>query len=438
MEEVIQDVIIVGGGAAGLMAAIGAAKMGGRILVLEKMPRPARKIMITGKGRCNFTNVKDWTDFSPNVRSGATFVKTAFHNFKPEDLLDLFEENGLRYVVERGSRAFPESHKAVDVVDALVDMATKGGARILTGKTVTSLEKQGDIFRIGCKDGSSFKAYGVVVSTGGLSYPATGSTGDGYALAEALGHKIQPCFPSLTALVPYGYKTVPQKGHIDRDTPLSPQGKRLCGLSLKNVGVVLESRGKILQEEFGDIDFTDGGLEGPVGFAISRNAVKALVCGRKTKVVIDLKPAVGEEKLSRRIKALWDELWPVPGNRPVIQQKILQKLLPSALHREFIRKHYPSDGDTYAAELTQALKNWALPLQGYVGYERSVITAGGVDTEHISPRSMESRLCRGVFFAGEVLDIDANTGGYNLQCAFSTGMLAGMSAAACAAGKKQS
>ena len=413
------DIIIVGGGAAGLMAAIGATKMGAKPLILEKMPRPGRKIMITGKGRCNFTNVKDWFEFSPAIRSNSHFVKPSFQNLKPVDVLDLLEENGLPYVIERGGRAFPASYKASDVIDTLVRTATRGGAKILTDKEVKSIEKIEKVFHVCCADGSEYTSKAVIIATGGLSYPSTGSTGDGYRFAEALGHKIVSCFPSLTALVPQGYKQSQTKGHIDRQTPLSRFGQSLIGLSLKNVQISLYCGQDLVQQEFGDLDFTDGGLEGPIGFAISRNAVKGMLGGGKMKVVIDLKPAVEAEKLAARIR----REFPMP---PYSYGNILAKLLPKALCHIF-RSLVPEPKPEVLAE---ALKSWTLPLQGYVGYERSVVTAGGVDTGEVSSHAMESRLCRNLFFCGEVLDIDANTGGYNLQCAFSTGMLSGMSAAA--------
>lgn len=413
------DIIIIGGGAAGLMAAIGACKMGAKPVVLEKMPRPGRKIMITGKGRCNFTNVKDWNDFSPSIRSNTHFVKPSFQNLKPVDVLDLLEENGLPYVIERGGRAFPASYKASDVIDTLVRTANRGGAKILTGKEVKSIEKKEKTFITRCTDGSEFLSKAVIIATGGLSYPSTGSTGDGYRIAGSFGHKIVECFPSLTAIVPEGYKAVSNKGHIDRQTPLSKFGKQLLGLQLKNVEISLFCGPDLVQQEFGDLDFTDGGLEGPIGFAISRNAVKGMLGGGKMKVVIDLKPAVEAEKLAARIR----REFPSP---PFSYGNILAKLLPKALGPIF-RQLQPNPTPEALAE---ALKSWTLPLQGYVGYERSVVTAGGVDTSEVSSHSLESRLCRNLFFCGEVLDIDANTGGYNLQCAFSTGMLSGMSAAA--------
>lgn len=424
MDKSHKDIIIIGGGAAGLMAAIGAAKMGARPTILEKMPRPARKIMITGKGRCNFTNVKDWNDFAPNIRSKASFIKKAFRDFKPEDVLSFFEENGLPYVVERGGRAFPASYKASDVVDTLVRCAKEGGAEILSGKEVSGIEKENDIFIASCLDGSTYSCRSLIIATGGLSYPSTGSSGDGYRFAEGFGHHVTPCFPSLTALVPTGYKQSGAKGHIPRETPLSATGGRLCGVSLKNCGISLYAGNDLVQQEFGDIDFTDGGIEGPVGFAISRSAVKGMINGGKMKIVIDLKSAIEPDELESRIARLWKEFHN--------QNEVLSKLLPRSIMGAFLHTSspLPKEPVKFIKALGTALKNWSFPLQGYVGYERCVVTAGGISTDEVSAHTMESSLCRNLYFCGEVLDIDANTGGYNLQCAFSTGLLAGMSAAA--------
>ena len=226
------DIIIIGGGAAGLMAAAGASetfmKNGteGSVLVLEKMPRPGRKIMITGKGRCNFTNVKPWNEFSAHIHPKPNFLKPAFYNLTSEGMIGFLDAQGMESVVERGDRAFPASHLASDVVDALVRAATSSGAEVLCGKSVSEISR-GEDFEVVCDDGSRYNCRKLIIATGGLSYPKTGSTGDGYAWAQEMGHKVRPLLPSLTAIVPKGYKddTVKEsaksiKGHIDRSTPL--------------------------------------------------------------------------------------------------------------------------------------------------------------------------------------------------------------------------
>ena len=437
------DIIIIGGGAAGLMAAAGAAgtlaekaeagSARGRVIVLEKMPRPGRKIMITGKGRCNFTNLKQWNEFQQHVHPKPNFLKPSFYNLSSEKMLSFLEENGLSVVVERGDRAFPESHLASDVVDALVRAAQKAGAEILCNKEVKNIS-QFDGFQITCQDGSEYTCSKLIICTGGLSYPKTGSTGDGYGWAEQTGHKIRPLFPSLTAIVPKGYKDTTgwkaeMKGHIDRSTAFAEYGKLLCGNQLKNVGLSLYIDGNEAQYEFGDLDFTDGGLEGPIGFKISRRCVNAVINGSKIYVTLDLKPAVEPEDLTVRISTLWNEV--MKDKRSANKQYkerfrvLLTKVMPMSLIPAFVKANPNTDHKT----LAKALKSWKMEIEGFVGYERCVVTAGGVSTEDLTPKTLESRIVPGLYFAGEVLDLDADTGGYNLQTAFSTGYLAGICAA---------
>lgn len=427
------DIVIIGGGAAGMMAAVGAGKCGAKALVLEKMPRPGRKIMISGKGRCNFTNMKDWQDFSAHVHPKAAFLKNAFYNFSPEDTVAFFRENGMESVVERGDRVFPASYKACDVVDTLVKAMKKAGAELVAGAAVTGIRRDQEKFVVSATGMEDISAGKLILATGGLSYPGTGSTGDGYVWAENFGHRTTRRFPSLTALVPSGYKSLPdgmpEKGHIDRALPLSDLGRLLAGNSLRNITLTALIDGNPAAEEFGDLDFTDGGIEGPCGFRVSRKCVNAIDNGSKVSFRIDLKPAVAESDLENRIGRLWKEI----GNDRRSAGKshrdrfsiLLGKLVPMSLAEGFLR----SSSGTDVGNLAHRLKNWEFRIPGYVGYERCVVTAGGVATDGISPRTMESRTIPGLFMAGEILDLDCDTGGYNLQTAFSTGMLAGMSAA---------
>ena len=431
------DIIVIGGGAAGLMAAAGAAGHGCNVLVLEKMPRPGRKIMITGKGRCNFTNLKAWNEFSGHIHPKPNFLKPAFYNLSSEKMIAFLADNGMESVVERGDRAFPTSHLASDVVDALVRAAEGAGARILCGKEVSNImqNEAETSFVITCSDGSKFKCGRLVICTGGLSYPKTGSSGDGYRWAKTLGHSVKQLFPSLTAIVPKGYKDLStsiettSKGHINRNTPLSETGKLLCGNQLKNIQLTTVIDGNDAQSEFGDMDFTDGGIEGPIGFKVSRKCVNALVNGSKVTAVLDLKPAVEPEDLIVRISTLWNEISKDKRNSSKQYKDrykiLLTKVLPMSLIQGFMKLNPSTDHKT----LAKALKNWKFEIEGYVGYERCVITAGGVSCEEVIPKTMESKLTSGLYFAGEVLDLDADTGGYNLQTAFSTGYLAGISAA---------
>ena len=435
------DIIIIGGGAAGLMAAAGAAQtyasrgISGRVIILEKMPRPGRKIMITGKGRCNFTNLKQWNEFSGHIQPKPNFLKPSFYNLTSEKMIDFLESHGMETVVERGDRAFPASHLSSEVVDTLVKAAQDAGAELICNKEVSEILKNEETrgFNIRCTDGTAYTSSKVIICTGGLSYPKTGSTGDGYRWAESMGHSIRPLFPSLTAMVPEGYKTSESgkeaKGHIDRSTPVSEIGRSLCGNQLKNVGLSLIIDGNEVQNEFGDLDFTDGGIEGPIGFKVSRRCVNAIINGSKVTAVIDLKPAVEYEDLYVRIGTLWNEVSKDKRNSNKLYKDrfklLLPKVLPMSLIPAFTRLNPNVDHKT----LAKALKNWKMDIVGYVGYERCVITAGGVNLDEVTAKTLESKLIPGLYFAGEVLDLDADTGGYNLQTAFSTGYLAGISAA---------
>lgn len=432
MADKVTDILIIGGGAAGLMAAVGAARTlegKGKVIVLEKMARPGRKIMITGKGRCNFTNVKPWNEFSAHIHPKPNFLKPSFYNLTSEGMVSFLEENGMEAVVERGDRAFPASHLASDVVDTLLKAAHQAGAEVLCGKEVKETSHSEGTFRIGCTDGSVYSCRKLIICTGGLSYPKTGSTGDGYGWAKSMGHTVKSLFPSLTAIVPRGYKDAPsEKGHIERNMPLTETGEALYGNQLKNVGLAIFIDGNEAQNEFGDLDFTDGGIEGPIGFKVSRKCVNAIINGSKVNVVIDLKPAVDIEDLNVRIGTLWNEISKDKRNSSRTYKDkfriLLTKVLPTSLIPAFIRLNPNADHKT----LGKALKGWKMEIAGFVGYERCVVTAGGVSLEEITPKTLESKLLPGLYFAGEVLDLDADTGGYNLQTAFSTGYLAGISA----------
>lgn len=445
------DIVVIGGGASGLMAAYHAARTlvdGGspmQVTVLESMPRPGRKIMITGKGRCNFTNVKDWNSFSGHIRSKSNFVKPAFYNLPSGAVVDFFESFGMRTVVERGDRAFPASYHASDVVDTLVNACFSCGVKIECESRVSEICRTGDGFDVRLEDGRSFLCRKLVIATGGLSYPGTGSTGDGYRWAEELGHGIVPQFPSLTALVPRGYKQdAGRDRHIDRSLPLSDIGMKLCGIQLKNIQLSLVVEGTVADVEFGDVDFTDGGIEGPVGFQLSRKAVKSMVNGSRVALLLDLKPGVDLTRLTVRVKEIWKEIEADPRSRGIREKErcriLLGKLMPWNLIPGFVamnpgimtlERRGRSDTKVWVnlVSIAKALKEWRFEIAGHVGYERAVVTAGGVSTDDVLAKTLESRVVHGLYFCGEVLDIDSDTGGYNLQTAFSTGALAGRSAA---------
>lgn len=452
------DIIVVGGGASGLMAAYSAGRAAAdaglalQVVVLEKMPRPGRKIMITGKGRCNFTNVKNWNGFSGHVQSKSNFVKSAFYSLDSQGVVDFFEGFGMKTVVERGDRAFPASYHSSDVVDTLVSACHSVGVKIECEAEVAGIEF-GDGFKLTMADGTAWICSKLIIATGGLSYPATGSTGDGLRWAADAGHRISQTFPALTALVPKAYKSdsddPEQKSRkkstfINRETPLSELGQSLCGIQLKNIQATLFIDGNEAQSEFGDIDFTDGGIEGPIGFQLSRKAVKAMVNGSKATLSLDLKPGVSLTEVTERVKSLWTEIDKDPRSRNVREKErcriLLGKLMPwdlipgfMAMHPEIITLERRSRTDTKVwinlPTMAKALKDWRFELAGHVGYERAVITAGGISQDEVVAKTMESRIHHGLYFCGEVLDIDADTGGYNLQLAFSTGALAGRSAA---------
>ena len=447
--RMFSDIIVIGGGAAGLMAAYSAARTlaeegcGATVTLLEKMPRSGRKIMITGKGRCNFTNVKDWNSFSSHIQTNPGFVKPAFFNFTPEDSLSFFEKAGVEVVVERGERAFPASHHASDIVDALVRLCLGAGVKIVNGVEAQAVEVIPNGFRIG----GDYSCRKLIIATGGLSYPSTGTTGDGYRFASDAGHSITPLFPSLTALVPKGYKIIEGETplhHIDRSLPLSELGKALCGIQLKNVGVQLMVGDTAAQSEFGDVDFTDGGLEGPVGFQISRKAVKSIINGSRVSVVLDLKSGVPLEEITARVKELWQEIDRDPRSRHLHEKEkcrvLLGKLMPWDLIPAFrqmnpgittLERRGRTDTKLWVnlGTIAKALKQWRFDIEGYVGYERAVVTAGGVSTAELIAKTLESRKAPGLYICGELLDVDADTGGYNLHLAFATGRLAGQSAA---------
>ena len=479
------DIIIIGGGAAGLMAAYGAASAlvsagsDASVTLLEKMPRPGRKIMITGKGRCNFTNVKDWNAFSAHIRSNANFLKPAFFNLTPARLVEWFEAAGMPAVVERGDRAYPASYHSTDVIDTLVRACHGVGVKIQSDAEVCDvvIPTGNATFSITTTDGTTWTCRRLIIATGGLSYPGTGSTGDGYRFASASGHTITPLFPSLTALVPFGYKvarsqqstevqSLNQNGlpkneepissntlttnnlqgtrHIDRSTPLTELGEKLKGIQLKNVGVQLLIEGTEAGNEFGDIDFTDGGIEGPIGFQLSRKAVKALINGSRVKLVLDLKAGVPLTDLTARVKELWTEIDKDPRSRGIREKEkcriLLGKLMPWELIPGFVAANpgiitLERKGRTATKvwvnlpTIAKCLKEWTFDIAGYVGYERAVVTAGGVSNDDIVAKTLESRRVPGLYFCGEVLDADCDTGGYNLHVAFSTGLLAGQAAA---------
>jgi len=415
------QVIVIGAGAAGLMAAGQAAEMGARTLLLEKMDRPGRKLRIAGKGRCNLTNVAPLSEFISHFGPNGRFLRQAFARFCNSELAAFFEELGVRTVTERGGRVFPASSQAQDVVDALVRWVGQRGVTLRTRSPVERLlvEKERVIGvqvsrnRVFPKKPGFYRADAVIVATGGASYPATGSTGDGYRLAESVGHTIVPIRPALVPLETAG--------------DVAP---RLQGLSLRNVTVRVWVNGKKQAEAFGEMLFTHFGLSGPVILSLSRQVVDALRLGQTVILSIDLKPALDEGKLDARLLRDLD----AHGKQQF--RTLLKGLLPSKLI-SVCTDLMDIPPDKMAHQITSEererlrtwLKDFRLEVTGHRPFTEAIITAGGVDTREVDPRTMASRLVEGLYFAGEVLDVDADTGGYNLQAAFSTGWVAGRSAA---------
>lgn len=409
------DILIIGGGAAGLFSAASTILFSKEnnldlpsVTVVEKMKRCGRKIGITGKGRCNLTNTKCWEDFSIHIHPDKNFFRPAFYEMSNVRTMEFFEKIGLPLVKERGDRVFPASYRASDVTSVLLDYVKSNGVKVVTGfetvKIINRLSRQSSVsvetrFTAESLSGSRIGAKYLILATGGLSYPSTGSTGSGYIFAKDLGHKIVNCFPSLTALIPSNYSSC-----------------SLGGISLKNVSVSLIVNGNKVREEFGDLDFTTDGIEGPIGFKISREAVYNLKMGQKVSLSLDLKPAVSYDKLKRRIEKEVSE-------KRLPMNKLLLSYLPKSLIDPFMKLQRPLNYNN----LPDKLKEWRFVIDSCVGYRRAVVTAGGVDLKEVNTKTMQSKIVEGLYFAGELLNLDADTGGYNLQIAFSTGALAAKS-----------
>ncbi len=405
MGDIMVDCVVIGGGAAGLMAAGVAAGRGREVVLVEKNRRVGRKLIITGKGRCNVTNMSDANEIIQNVRSNPKFMFSPLAGFDAYGAWDFFERYGVELKVERGNRVFPVSDKSGDIVAALERFCAENGVSVKQGSAVKGIcVIDGRVTGVKLDDNSVIEAESVLVATGGLSYPATGSTGDGFKWARELGHMVKPLMPSLCPLI------VKEKWV-----------KELEGLSLRNVRVGLHKGGRCLFEDMGEMLFTSNGVSGPLILSAS-----AYVEGEGHTISIDLKPALDEQTLDARILRDFGENL----NRAfknALGELLPRKIIPVIIELTGINpeKRVCEITREERRRLLGLIKNLEFQVKGLGGFDEAVITRGGVDVNEVNAKTMESKIVAGLYFAGEVLDLDAFTGGYNLQIAFSTGHAAG-------------
>lgn len=421
------DIVIIGGGASGLIAAGRAAEMGAKVLLLEHKSKPGRKLAITGKGRCNLTNSSELPEFLNHFHPNGRFLRNSFSRFFSGELVSLLNRLGIETVEERGGRIFPKNGKAPEVVEALMKWLREQNVTILKSTTVSDfLIEDNSISGVkACpvkqhkqkiipdqKKLTAYNAKRVILATGGASYPATGSTGDGYRLAKSIGHKVITPRPALVPL------------EVNKGQVLG-----LEGLDLRNIEISMWVNGKKMADAFGEMSFTEFGLSGPVILTISHQVVDALLEKARVSIKLDLKPALDHKKLDRRL------LRDLENNRQKSIQKILKGLLPKQLIAYCSQQlgiSLEKKASDMSAKERKSLRLWLkdipFDITGYRPFNEAIVTAGGVSLQEINPKTLESRLIDNLHFAGEVMDIQADTGGFNLQAAFSTGYLAAESA----------
>lgn len=408
----MSKVLVIGGGAAGMMAAITAARNGKTVILFEKNEKLGKKLFITGKGRCNITNSAEIEELFPAVVSNPKFLFSSFYSLTNDQVIDFFEELGVRTKVERGGRVFPLSDHSSDVIRALEREMERLGVKVrLRAEVKEILAADGRTTGVQLSSGEKIYGDAVIAATGGISYPSTGSTGDGYRFARNFGHKITELFP---ALVPMEVKEW--------------YAKELMGLSLRNIEIRVTAGKKKLYEEFGEMLFTHYGVTGPVILSASSIVGKRL-SEKELTLHIDLKPALTEEQLDRRVLREFE------SNHNRQFKNAVDSLFPAKLKPVMVELSGISE-DKKVNEITKEerirfvhlMKDFTMTLTGLRSFKEAIITKGGVDVKEIDPGTMESKFVKGLYFAGEVLDLDALTGGYNLQIAWSTGYLAGMSA----------
>ena len=412
------DVLVIGGGPAGMMAAITSAEYGNNVIILEKMDSCGKKLLITGKGRCNVTNSAEISEFMKFIPGNSRFLYSAFNNYTNIDIVNFLKSQGVETKVERGGRIFPISDKAQDVLKAFIKRLKELNVKIITNCDVNKiLIENNKAIGVKTQDGKEYKASKVVLATGGITYPMTGSTGDGYKLAKNLGHTIEKVRPALVPL------------------NCSNESIKICketqGLALKNIAIKILIDNKIIYEDFGEMLFTHFGVSGPVILSSSSILLRypnidELFKQGKVKLQIDLKPALDKEKLDVRIRRDFEEF----KNKQY--KNSLDKLLPQKLIQTFVEqtkinplKQVNSITKEERTKIVDKLKCFELIISGLGRKEEGIITAGGISTKEIKPKTMESKKINGLYFAGEIIDVDALTGGFNLQIAYSTGYTAG-------------
>lgn len=409
----MKKIFVVGGGPAGMMAAIRAAELGANVTLFEKMPRVGRKLSITGKGRCNLTNVADIAEVVKNLPGNGKFLFSALKNFSSADTVNFFEELGVKTKVERGGRIFPASDDASEVLDALTRRLAIFNVDVRTNSPVTEILAEHKKIRGVLVGGKVFECDTVILATGGASYPATGSTGDGFKFARRLGHTVTEILPAL----------VPLETEEDfvRD---------LQGLSLRNVRVKLLADGKKISELFGEMLFTHFGISGPIILTLSRRAAQLLSAGNFVEIEINLKPALTPEQLDARILRDFDKF-----KRKTIRNGLVEllpaKLIPVVLDLAFIDEDKRVDEirQVERRRLVEILRGLPLTITKTRPIDEAIVTSGGVSVKEIDPRTMQSKIVSGLFIVGEVADVDGFTGGFNLQAAWAMGNAAGKFAA---------
>ena len=405
----MKRVIVIGGGAAGMMAAIQAAQNGARVVLLEKNNNFGRKLSITGKGRCNITNAADIPEIIKNIPGNGKFLNSVLRSFNSSDVIKFFESIGVKTKIERGNRVFPISDKASDVVNALIRHMRELCVELRTNVNVNDILTENDKIKGVRIDSDIENADAVILAVGGASYPATGSTGDGFKMANKLGHTVTKILPALVPLET-------EEAFV----------KDIQGLSLKNVRATLLANNKKITEEFGEMLFTHFGLSGPIILTLSRKAAFLLDEGNSVEISINLKPALTPEQISARVLRDFEK-YKRKSAKNALVDLLPNALIPIILDLAYIdeEKHIDSVTQLERRRLVEILRDFRLTITKTRPIEEAIVTAGGISTKEINPKTMESKLIKGLYFAGEIVDIDGFTGGFNLQAAFSMGYAAG-------------